>query len=250
MNTLSVSTICQDEEEVIGAFLECCMHLSQALGDDLHEVVLVDGGSADGTVDIIRSYADKLPLVLAHRIFDNFGQQKNFSLEMTTGDYVFGPDPDMTWTTNFPSLFQRGFFDVEPFWHFPIEFTADDAWHYFWQWPTNYNVRLWKRGPKYVTNFHEKLEGSMHAGVPVCQDVWLFENSCRQSDAALLHRGRRYQKFAADMIAAGGGPGPEDRYVNAARESVRQKKLLPKHILSMVLPSTNFRGRPDWSEHP
>jgi len=250
VSTLSICSICQDEGEVIGAFLESCVHTLSVLRDDLREVILVDGGSKDNTLDVISSYKDRLPLILLERSFDSFGQQKNIALEEASGDFIWGPDTDMTWTTNFPEMFKQGYFDVEAFWNFPIVFTADDAWHYFYQWPTNINVRLWKRGPKFVSYYHEQPEGSLKGSTPLCQDVWMFENSCRQSDAALWNRGRRYQKFAVQMAEAGGGPGPEDRYVNAAQQSTTQKQLLPHAILKMVLPSTNFQGRPDWKEHP
>ena len=243
MNTLSVNGICQDEGEVIGAYLECCVHLQSIIKDDLHEVVLVDGGSKDHTIDVIHSYKDKLPITLIEYPFDTFGQQKNRALEKSTGEYIFGPDTDMTWTTNFPTIFQSGFYAVEPFWNFRIIFMADDAYHFFYKWQTNVNIRLWKKGPNFVTNFHEQLDGSHPASTPVDAKVILFENSFRQSDAALWNRGKRYQKFQAQMQAAGGGPGAEDRYVNAAHSPNSEKAPIMKELSDLVLPSTNFQGR-------
>jgi hypothetical protein len=67
----------------------------------------------------------------------------------------------------------------------------------------------------------------------------LFENSMRQSDAALLHRGERYQKFTEQMIANGGahaGPGPVDRYLQAKRSPPEMKAEIPLGIRSLILP--------------
>ncbi|MFA5394965.1 MAG: glycosyltransferase [Methanogenium sp.] len=241
MSTLSIMGICQDEGEVIGAYLESCVHLKSVLQNDLKEVILIDGGSKDNTIEIINSYKDKLPIILIEHPFDSFGQQKNRGLEVATGDYIWGCDTDMTWTTDFPEIFKSGFYDMEDFWNFRIIFTADDAYHYFYKWPTNANVRLWKRGPKFVTNFHEQLEGANGKAAPLDMKVLLFENSFRQSDAALLNRGKRYQKFAAALSAVGFGPGPEDRYLNAAHCPESEKAPIPKEYVSFILPSTNFR---------
>ena len=246
MSSLSIVGICQDEADVIGAYLECCLHTFKSLKEDLHEVVLVDGGSKDNTIDVINSYKDKLPITLIEYPFDTFGQQKNRALDKATGDYIFGPDTDMSWTTNFPDVFKSGLYAMEPYWNFRIIFMFDDAYHYFYKWNTNVNIRLWKRGPKYATYFHEQLEGSNSPSTPVDQQVLLFENSFRQSDAALLNRGQRYQKFQAQMQAAGVGPGEETRYLGAARSPEVDKHPLPPDLAALVLPSTNFNCRPGW----
>jgi hypothetical protein len=232
--TLSICAICQDEAEVIKDYLDCCVHIYKNLEQQLKEVILIDGGSKDNTIEIINSYKDKLPLTLIEYPFDTFGQQKNRALELATGDFILGMDTDMTITTNFPAIFMSGYFNSSNYWDFPMYFTARDKYHYFGKWNLGVNMRLWKRGPLFMSNFHEKLEGQIQ-GLPVCRDVVIFENSMRQSDEALLNRGRRYQKFAKQMEAEGGGPGSETRYLDASKAKDDEISELPLHIRNLVL---------------
>ncbi len=233
MSTLSICIIAQDEAEVIPWTLNCCLHTYSVLGDLLKEVVVVDGGSKDKTVDVVNSYIGRLPLVLLQHPFDSFGKQKNRALEIASVDYIFAPDADMTWTTNFPNVFSSGYYDKASMWDFRMLFTADDAYHFF-DWPRGVNMRLWRRGPTFRTEYHEKLEGQTQ-GLPVCPYVFLFENSIRQSDEALLNRGRRYQKFAKQMEAEGGGPGPENRYVDAKHSPANMKLPIDNELRKLIL---------------
>jgi len=237
MPTLSVCTICQDEAEVIGWTMECCVHLKEVLGDDLKDVTVIDGGSKDNTLDVLRKYQTLLPLEIVSYPFDSFGSQKNRAMSYAKGNWIFCPDTDMTWTTNFPYLFKGRYFESRPLWDFPIIFTADNGEYYFHKWPTNYNNRLWRSDIRLETEYHEKI---LSLGAPgTCGEVVLFENSIRQSDKALMNRGERYQKFAPQMIAAGGGPGPADRYLRAKLDAKPEDKMLiPEQIRKLILPTT------------
>lgn len=235
MNTLSIICICQDEEELLPEFFESCINTYERLGEDFKEVVIVDGGSKDSSVDIIKWYqkATTMPIILIEHPFDTFGQQKNRAIEKTTGDYVFGPDADMTWTNNFVDWLKQGHFIHSPMWDFILYFTVRDKFHYFKNWPLGPNMRLWRNGLKFVSNFHEKLEGQI-PGLPVVPGVYIFENSCRQSDRALLNRGERYQKFVAQMTQAGMGPGDSKRYFDAAHVPDSEVDELPASILKLI----------------
>lgn len=241
MNTLSICTLCQDEEEPIKWYLECCAHLNNALAGSLREVVLVDGGSKDNTIDIIKSYMDRVPITLLERPFDYTRNQLQHGIEHCTGDFIFDPDADMTWTTNFSEVFLSGKFDASDIWDFPMLFTGKDAYHYFHKWPFGVNWRLWKRHRKLSTGrkFHISLEGQT-GGLPVCGEVVIFENSGRiKNEAALLHRGERRQVCTADMALEGASPGSPTRFLEAARSAATETALLPEHIKRLVLPSTN-----------
>ena len=244
MTTLSIISICQDEAEVISWYLECCVYTYRVLGPRwLKEVVIVDGGSSDNTVEIIKSYQSKLPLVLVEHPFDTFGAQKNRALEHATGDYVFAPDTDMTWTTNFGLIFKTGYYEKFEMVDFRMLFTVDDEYHYY-KWPLGVNMRLWlNKGRRFVTDVHEKLQDQISmGGLPVCEHVWLFENSFRQSDAALLHRGERYQRFQEVMMAAGGGPGPADKYLKAKYVPQEIKGEIGMPLKALILPQ-NVRSK-------
>ena len=235
MNTLSICSIAQDEEEVIKFFLECCVQTYIVLGDLLKEVIVIDGGSIDHTMDVLKSYSDKLPLTIIEHPFDTFGDQKNRAIDKSTGDFIFFPDTDMSWTINFASKFKSGFYKDTLYCDFPMLFTANDAYH-FYDWPRGINMRLWRRGPRFLTKFHEKLDGQTQ-GIPCDGEVVIFENSRRQSDKALLSRGERYQKFVKEMTDEGGGPGPADKYYS--NKHFEKFLEIPIEIKNLILPSTN-----------
>ena len=80
--TLSVILITKNEAELVGQCLE-----SVKWAD---EIIVVDSGSTDATVDICRRYTDKVAVT----DWPGFGPQKNRALAMATGDWVLSIDAD------------------------------------------------------------------------------------------------------------------------------------------------------------
>jgi glycosyltransferase involved in cell wall biosynthesis len=243
MSTLSIATICQDEEEPIKWYLEACKHTFNVMQDKLKEIVIVDGGSKDNTIDIIKEYQKEIPVIkLIERPWDYTAAQMNHGLEHCTGDYVFTPDADMTWSANLPNVFLTGYFDRSIYWDFLLIFTARDAYHYFKKWPIGPNIRMHKRGLKWTRKYHVSLEGQ-HPGIPVAENIIVFENSCRiKNDDALRWRGERRQGCLVDMAAEGASPGPPDRFYGAAHCSDDEIGLISDYnrtIASLILPNTN-----------
>lgn len=83
MNNLSITIITLNEEDN----LRDCLISLEGLSD---EIVLVDSGSTDKTLEIAREFGVKH----YHRDFDNFADQKNFALSKVTCDWVFAIDAD------------------------------------------------------------------------------------------------------------------------------------------------------------
>jgi len=81
--TLSVFVICKDEADRI----EPCLKSVAGWAD---EVIVLDSGSTDGTVDIARTYADKL----VQTDWPGYGPQRNRALQHVGGDWVFSLDAD------------------------------------------------------------------------------------------------------------------------------------------------------------
>ena len=82
MPRLSVIVIALNQEANIG---ECLASVSFA-----DEIVVVDTGSADRTVELARAYTDRV----LSAPWQGFGRTKNFALDQARGDWVFSLDTD------------------------------------------------------------------------------------------------------------------------------------------------------------
>lgn len=81
---LSLCMIVKNEER----FLRNCLASAR---DVVDEIVVVDTGSTDGTLDIAREFGAK---ILSHPWNDDFSQARNVSLEHATGDWALWLDAD------------------------------------------------------------------------------------------------------------------------------------------------------------
>ncbi|MGD9887936.1 MAG: glycosyltransferase family 2 protein [Halothiobacillaceae bacterium] len=80
---LSVILITHNEAERLRATLEAVSFAD--------EIIVVDSGSTDGTLEIAREFTDK---VMVTEDWPGFGVQKNRALDMATGDWVLSIDAD------------------------------------------------------------------------------------------------------------------------------------------------------------
>lgn len=83
VHTLSVCLITKNEADRVRLCLESVKHLA-------NEIVVLDSGSTDGTVDILREYTDKVWLT----DWPGFGAQKQRCLEKASMEWVLFIDAD------------------------------------------------------------------------------------------------------------------------------------------------------------
>ncbi len=84
MPVISVCMIVKNEEQ----YLENCL---KSIKDIADEIVIVDTGSTDRTVEIAKKYTDK---IYFHPWKDSFSEARNHYLEYATGDWIFQMDAD------------------------------------------------------------------------------------------------------------------------------------------------------------
>jgi glycosyltransferase involved in cell wall biosynthesis len=78
----------KNEKSVLGKLLETLKTCSEP-----HEVIVTDGGSTDGTIEVAKSYTDKV-LVYAGEGRQNIPQGKNDGAKLATGDFLIFLDAD------------------------------------------------------------------------------------------------------------------------------------------------------------
>ena len=229
---LSVCIICQDEVELLPYTLHC-IHQSLPI-PRLTEVVIVDGGSQDGTLDVIEEWKDKLPIVLLEHPYDTAGKQKNRGLDLCTGDWVLGLDADMTFTRNLGSVFAAGTFNQKPIWDFPMYYTVEDEFHTLRIKSPGATTRLWRNEYRYTRDWHEQLPHPPDR--VMCHDVRFFEGSLLQTRRALLARGERWQPYAKEVSKVGSSHGPISRYLAMEYAGRQRGEPFPPEIRKLIVP--------------
>jgi len=82
--TISICLIVKNEEQ----YLDNCL---KSIKDIASEIIIVDTGSTDRTVEIAKKYTDKIYL---HPWKDSFSEARNHYLKYATGDWIFQIDAD------------------------------------------------------------------------------------------------------------------------------------------------------------
>ena len=200
---LSVIIIARNEARVIARCLE-----SVAWAD---EIIILDSGSTDGTVDIARKLNAK---VTASEDWPGYGLQKNRAVDLATGEWVLSLDAD-EWVT--PEL--RA--DVErvlesPGGHAAFRMPRLSSYcgrfmrHSGW-WP-DHVTRLFKRGSARFSPdlVHERLivEGTtgtlksslMHEAIVDLDDALNKMNAYSTAGAIMRHRDGRTSSLAAAVV--------------------------------------------------
>lgn len=147
--SLSVTVITKNEAACIRTCLE-----SVAWAD---EIIVIDSGSTDGTVDICREYTDKVELT----DWPGFGPQKNRVLDMATREWVLSLDADELVTPELRAEIQAVMADPAGKAAFAMprrsSFCGRPMRHSGW-WP-DYVTRLFRRGQARFSDdlVHERL---------------------------------------------------------------------------------------------
>lgn len=174
----------------------------ESIRDYVDELVIIDSGSTDGTLDIARKYTNKI----FFNEFEDFAKQRNFALSKCTGEWSFYLDADEVVGVNFPKLFK--YFDkrynslLTPRYYLvnlnPLSFLCHSKSYYFdWQ------QRCVRKTDKahYINPVHHQLIGA-HPRLKVT-DVHVFHLDF------MLHsyeqRKKKVEFYEAMDPGAGGG---------------------------------------------
>lgn len=144
MNKLSVIVPCYNEERTLEAIVDRVIQADRC-GLDL-EIVIIDDGSYDKSVEVMKALAVKHPFISCH--YHKTNQGKGAALrtgfEQASGDIVLVQDADLEYSPNdYPKLLKPlldGRADVV----FGSRFKGGDETRvlYFWHWVANWGLTL------------------------------------------------------------------------------------------------------------
>lgn len=150
MRKLSVTIICKNEARNIRACLE-----SVKWAD---EIIVLDSGSTDGTIEIVKEYTDKC----YQTDWPGFGVQKNRAIEYVSNDWVLSIDADERVSPLLKDNIQRLLADdPEANSAYTIKRRSSYCGKYlkYGSWKKDYCVRLFQKGKAYFKEVpvHENL---------------------------------------------------------------------------------------------
>ncbi len=91
---LSVAIICKNEGNSIGRCLESVK--------DADEIIIVDTGSEDNTIEVCKKYTDKI--FTDYKWNDNFSEARNYAISKCTGDWILQIDADNRLVEGIPKV--------------------------------------------------------------------------------------------------------------------------------------------------
>jgi glycosyltransferase involved in cell wall biosynthesis len=202
MNKLSAVIICTNEENNIE---ECLQSITWA--DD---IVIIDGGSNDNTIDIAKKFTDKVFI----NEWPGFAIQRNFSLTKVSFDWVFSLDADERCSealkTEIQEIMSKDSINFNGF-RIPRKSFFLNKWIKHCGWYPGYQLRLFRKDHAKVT---DRL---VHEGIDVNGEVGVLKND-------ILHFTMKSVKDFMTRI--------NNYSTLAAKEKVNKKKVtLPDLII-------------------
>ena len=179
---LSACVIMRDNEEDIG---RCLASLSAA-----DEIIVVDTGSVDRSVEIAKEYTDKL---YHFDWINDFAAAKNYALEQATGDWIVFPDSDEFFTEETAGDLHQLAEDYDGPWGQMVALSVRHANVTLALVPMDQEgavVRLWQAGLRYEGAVHERLAYRGGKGAYRMLDV-------PRERALMLHTGYAPERMAA-----------------------------------------------------
>lgn len=149
--TLGLSMIVKNEE----AMLRRCL---DSIAPYVHEMVIVDTGSTDSTVEIVESYD---ATVYHHPWQNSFSEARNYALAQNTTDWIIQLDADEEFVAEDAELMRSTIENVHEDIRIGAIYTALMNFLAGAQWSRHYFQRIFRReGARYVGVVHNQLEHS------------------------------------------------------------------------------------------
>lgn len=184
---VAVTVITRNEEERIGAMLESIRWAA--------EIVVVDCGSTDRTVELARRFTDR---VVQHE-FADFASQKNFADSLTARDWILNLDADEVCTPELASEIQGLPEDGCEGYLLSRQNQFQGRWIRHCGWAPDYKLRLYRKSRgKWKGKVHESVE--LDGGIrPVKLQGKLLHYTYKDFERYLFSI-HQFSKLAADQM--------------------------------------------------
>lgn len=215
---ISALTICLNEEELIEQYLE---YVTSGIVD---EVILVDGGSTDGTVKVIHEWLKKVRPTMINLAInpmpDSFAEQRNFAKTLCRGDWILHIDVDEKYTPSLGRVIRNLAQPDVPYigYSFPTYHLIQDEFHYSNS-ETDPHVRLFKNIPEimYHRDVHEfpkhgketlfphpsNMSAYSKRVIKYVANIRLLHYTQLRSKEDKIKKWAKYERFAQRSIEAG-----------------------------------------------
>lgn len=192
------------------------------------ELVIIDSGATDGTLDIAREYTDKI----FFNEFEDFSKQRNFALSKCSGDWIFYLDADEVAGANFPELrkhFTKRYNSLlTPRYYLvsldPPSFIFNGGYYFDWQQRTLRNTGK----AHYIYPVHHQLVGALPrlkvTNVHIFHLDFLFNS----------YEDRKRKSELYDAIDPGCNSADYYLFENIPYETVPVMEALAPNILAML----------------
>ncbi len=148
MEQLSITIITKNEEDHLAG----CLETVRGLG----EIIVVDSGSADHTLDICRKFGAKV----FSQDWSGFGPQKNYAIDQASGVWILSLDADERITPQLKEEIQQAMQSSEyDGYYIARKNYFGRKWIKHCGWYPDYNLRLFRRGKARFedNNVHERV---------------------------------------------------------------------------------------------
>lgn len=104
--SISIVVIGVNEEKLVG---KCLSSLAKQEFNKPFEVIFVDGGSKDKTIEIVKTFANKFPLKITGHKIKTIGDARETGFRLTKAEIIASTDADVVLPTNWLKLIDDHF---------------------------------------------------------------------------------------------------------------------------------------------
>jgi glycosyltransferase involved in cell wall biosynthesis len=234
---LSILTLTLNEEEIIRRTLDYIVTLSP------YDIIIVDGGSKDKTLDIIEEYANKYENItwklIQNKMEDDFSKQRNLGLAKCEGDWVLVVDADETHSESLKWHLQW-FMDESKVlaWAMPrIHLYPDEKQFLHKSYPDT-QIRLFKNlkevhydGKVHEMLFYNEMPLTKINNVRFTKYATIIHWALLKSENALIDKGTRWEQWADESKHRGFDIGTNNprRFIFKDRDNTKDE--VPRDLI-------------------